>query len=691
MTMRSLAAILMLAAAAAAAPLQSARPAAKPARHPDVILITLDTVRADHLGCYGDHEARTPAIDALARDGVVYERALAQVPLTLPSHVAILTGTYPFRNGVQDFSGQPLSASVRTVAQALSENGYATGAVVSSITLDRSWGLARGFDSYDDRFPAAAMTQPDLGLVERRADASVTAALAWLAKRPATRPFFLWLHLYDAHSPYDPPEPFRTQFKERPYDGEIAYEDAQLARLFAWLKERRLYDGALIVLAGDHGESLGEHGEQEHGFFVYNATARVPLIVKAPGVQRTPAGRVAEPVETIGVATAILQLAAPADPIRTQLQGGGLGGGKPAYTETLYPYRSFGWSPLHALEDGRYHYIEAPQPELYDLAADPQEKTNVVAQHADVAQRMHREIEARLLASGEAPAEPGASAADPRMAERLRALGYFAYPSPVSGGSKAEQLADPKTKIEQYNDILHAADAFRAGDAAQGRALLQRVLGTDPKMYVPHFLLGEQALRDHDWQTASGELQKCLELNPHFDQAMTALARARDALGDAAGASLWLDRALQENPRNYRAWYELGFLRGRSDPALGAEAFAKALAIQPDFALARRDLGMLQFQQKDYAGAAENLARAVELGLDDTKTLNFLGICYSRTDRLQQAVATYQKAIALDSEFADPHLNLAYAYTRLKQPAKAKKEYLVACGLDRRFCQYVPR
>jgi arylsulfatase A-like enzyme/Tfp pilus assembly protein PilF len=687
--MRPLVAIFVLAAVAAAASPKSARPKPKPAKSPNVILITLDTVRADHLGCYGDREARTPAIDALAHDGILYERAIAQVPLTLPSHVAILTGTYPFRNGVQDFSGQPLSASVRTLAQALGEHGYATGAVVSSITLDRSWGLARGFDFYDDRFPADQLTRQDLGLVERRADASVSAALAWLGKRPAAKPFFLWLHLYDAHSPYDPPEPFRTQFKGRPYDGEIAYEDAQLARLFTWLKERRLYDGTLIVLVGDHGESLGEHGEQEHGFFVYNATTRVPLMVKAPG--RTAARRVQEPVETIGVAATILQATAPADALRAQLQGSSLTGAKPAYTETLYPYRSFGWSPLHALQDSRYHYIEAPQPELYDLAADPGENTNVIAQHPAVAQEMHREIERRLLATGEAPEESGAAAADPRMAERLRALGYFAYPAPATDPGKEEQLADPKSKIEQYNDILRAADAFRAGDAAEGRALLQQVLRTDPKMYVPHFMLGEAALRDRDWQTASDELQKCLALNEHFDEAMTALARARDGLGDTAGASQWLDRALQENPRNYRAWYELGFFRARTDPATAADAFGKALAIEPEFALVRRDLGMLQLQQKDYASAADNLGRAVELGIVDARTYNFLGISYSRTDRLPQAVAAYKKALAADPNLAEAHLNLAYAYTRQGQPAKAKPEYAAACRLQASFCQYVPR
>src|ERR1700692_1700388 len=207
---------------------------------PNVILITIDTLRADHVGCYGAQMVKTPTLDALARDGIVFERAISQVPLTWPSHAVILTGTYPFQNGVQDFTGQPLAPQFRSVAQAFKQAGYVTGAVISAFVLDRSWGLARGFDFYDDAFSPEQFRQRDLGLVDRKADESVTHAISWLQKN-RSRPFFFWLHLYDPHSPYDPPEPFRSQYREHPYDGEIAYADHELGRLVAWLKQNQLY------------------------------------------------------------------------------------------------------------------------------------------------------------------------------------------------------------------------------------------------------------------------------------------------------------------------------------------------------------------------------------------------------------------------------------------------------------------
>src|SRR6202051_3940604 len=248
---------------------------------PNVILITIDTLRADHVGCYGAQGVKTPTLDGLARDGVVFEHALSQVPLTWPSHAVILTGTYPFQNGVQDFTGQPLDPQIRSVAQAFKQSGYSTGAVVSAFVLDRSWGLARGFDLYDDAFSAENFETKDAGLVDRRAGESVAHAIGWLKKTPR-RPFFLWLHLYDPHSPYDPPEPYRSEYRSHLYDGEIAYADHELGNLVSWLKQNHLYDASLIVALSDHGESLGEHGEDEHGFFVYNATVHVPLIVKPP-------------------------------------------------------------------------------------------------------------------------------------------------------------------------------------------------------------------------------------------------------------------------------------------------------------------------------------------------------------------------------------------------------------------------
>ena len=352
---------------------------------PNILLITVDTLRADRLGCYGSKTVATPAMDGLARDGVLFERALAQVPLTFPSHASIFTGTYPSYTGVQDFTSPPLGPEYRTIAQSLKANGYATGAVVSSFVLDRSWGVARGFDFYDDAFSGKSFLEKDLALVERPAKESVDHAIAWLG-RTRRRPFFLWLHLYDPHSPYSPPEPFRSQYKDRPYDGEVAYTDAQVGRLLEWLKARRLYAGTLIVLVSDHGESLGEHGEKEHGFFIYRSTTHVPLILKPPAGSPVRPGRRAGPVEAVSLAPTLLVVAGLRDPIQKQFQAGGLLAAQTnpeaalAYSETFYPFSSFGWNPLRGLESGRYHYIEAPRAELYDLRSDPEEKRNLAGE-----------------------------------------------------------------------------------------------------------------------------------------------------------------------------------------------------------------------------------------------------------------------------------------------------------------------
>ena len=469
--------LLLLTLAAVSLPSRLA--AAVPPRRvaPNVILITIDTVRADHLGCYGATDMKTPTLDALAGDGVVFERAISQVPLTWPSHAAILTGTYPFQNGVQDFTGQPLDPRFRSVAQIFKQQGYATGAVVSAFVLDRSWGLARGFDFYDDAFSAEAFLHKDIGLVDRKAGESVTHAISWLQK-PARRPFFFWLHLYDPHSPYDPPEPFRTQYRSHPYDGEIAYADHELGRLIAWLKQNRLYDRTAIVVLSDHGESLGEHGEKEHGFFVYNSTIHIPLIVKPPAGSGFRPGRVTAPVETVAVAPTLTRLAGMKDEIQKQFPYPGLLEDKSedaAYSETFYAFSSFGWSPLHALQTSRYHYIEAPTRELYDVIADPQEKNNLAPQQTATVAVLDDKLQALLRQNPFKPGEPGTSGLSPDALEKLRALGYVAYRSPVSPEALAAGLPDPKGKFWEFNAILEAADAFRSGDFHSGETLLEKV------------------------------------------------------------------------------------------------------------------------------------------------------------------------------------------------------------------------
>ncbi len=672
---------------------------ARPAARPNVLLITIDTLRADRLGAYGNREIATPALDRLARDSVVFERALAQVPLTLPSHAVILTGTYPFHNQVQDFSGQTLSPEFRTLAESFKQNGYATGAVISSFVLDRSWGLARGFDFYYDLFAGTSFLEANVALVERRADKSVDEALKWL-KKTSGRPFFFWLHLYDPHSPYNPPEPFLGRH-DSAYDGEVAYTDSQVGRLLAWLRQSRRYANTLVVLLSDHGESLGEHGENEHGFFVYNSTLHVPLMVKPPAGAGVKPGRVAGAVETTSVAPTILELARISDPaFEKQSQAPSLVAANKAplkderfaYSETFYPFSSFGWSPLRSLETARYHYIQAPQPELYDLRSDPEEKENLASKLSAVASALKQQLEERVKQyAPPAAGAPQGSALSPEAAEKLRQLGYMSFRMPVSEEALKAGLADPKDKLWEFNSILKAADAAQAGDFATSRALLAAVREKEPNLYTIAFLLGENALKQEDWTTAAAELGKCLELNPDYDEAMTALARALFALERHEEAGKWVERAIEMNPRNIRAWYQKGWMLLKQNPDAAAESFQKVVSIQPNFALARRDLGVLRIRQQRFSEAAEHLEVANKMGINDPRLLNFLGIAYNRTNRPREAIAVYRRAIEGDPKLAEAHLNLALAYQTVGNVSGAQQEYKTACRLEAKFCEYAPK
>jgi choline-sulfatase len=674
---------------------------------PSVILITIDTLRADHVGCYGAQMVKTPTLDALAHDGIVFERAISQVPLTWPSHAVILTGTYPFQNGVQDFTGQPLAGQFRSVAQAFKQAGYATGAVVSAFVLDRSWGLARGFDFYDDAFSAETFATKDTGLVDRRAGESVAHAIAWLKKTPR-RPFFLWLHLYDPHSPYDPPQPYRSEYRSHLYDGEIAYADHELGNLITWLKQNQLYDSSLVVALSDHGESLGEHGEDEHGFFLYNATVHVPLIVKPPAGSGLSPGRRREPVETASVAPTLLQLAtshsskSATDQIYFQFQVHALLAGNQekshapqdiAYSETFYPFSSFGWSPLHAFETTRFHFIEAPNPELYDLETDPGETRNIAAEQPATVEVLREQLQTLLSHNPFSQAsvrDAGTGNLSPDAQQKLRALGYFGYRAAISPEALKKGLADPKDKLWEFNTILKAQDDFQRKEDDQAEALLTEVQQKDPQIYVIPFLLGESALRRQHWEKAAEQLQRCLTLNPNFDNAMTGLARALPKLGRADEANTWLQKALHSNPQNYQAWYQMGLLEGTRNPATAQVSFEKAIAIQPNFSAGQRELGMALFQQNNYATAAPHLEKAIELGLEDARLHNFLGVCYNHTNRSAKAVAEFQRAIKIDPKLAEAHLNMAFALQLLHRTAAASEEYATACKLNESFCQYVP-
>jgi arylsulfatase A-like enzyme/Flp pilus assembly protein TadD len=435
---------------------------------PPIIIISVDTLRSDHLPVYGYHGVETPAIDAFSREAIVFDRAFSHCPLTLPSHATILTGLLPADTGVRDNMGFRLDPAKPTLAEILGRNGYATGAAVSAYVLRRETGIARGFGFFDDHFSGHA--DQSLGGIQRSGVETEAIAEKWIGEHSAGRLFFL-LHLYEPHAPYDAPEPFRSRYK--PYDAEIASADAIVGRFLASLKRLGIYDRALIVFLSDHGEGLGDHGEDEHGIFLYREAIQVPLLVKLPGSAN--ASRVTQTVGLRDVMPAILEelhIALPPGLTSRPLFRGNATS-REVYSETFYPRFHFGWSDLHSLTDGTKHYIEAPRPELYDLHADPGETTNLAETDRRTAFAMKQAIAPMLKEAAAATFIP------PEEAANLAALGYIG-----SAGSAApgEALPDPKDKTQTFRDLRSAFALFRAGNNEPALAAFQKILNENPRM-----------------------------------------------------------------------------------------------------------------------------------------------------------------------------------------------------------------
>ena len=585
---------------------------------PNVILVTIDTLRADHLGCYGYKQVKTPNIDALAADGIRFDRAFTAVPVTLPSHTAIMTGTYPMLSGMHDFSGNKLSPEQPTLATVLKRAGYTTGAVIGAAVLDSRFGLNQGFDFYYDHFDFSRLDEKNLDEMERPGNVVVDLTLDWLAKNWQKR-FFLWMHLYDPHAPYNPPEPYSREYDKRPYDGEIAFDDEQLGRILTYLKEKKLYENSVIVLSGDHGESLGEHGEKTHGFFIYNATMHVPLILHVPGKF---AGRtVNDPVSLVDVMPTILRAVGMEVPpqvqgsdLLPQLQAKGAGRDRDLSGETFLPRLHFDWSELRGTENTKYHFIDAPKPELYDLAKDPGETHNLFSEKKAVAEEMRAKLAGliRQYSAGKELAEK--TGLDPALMERLKSLGYAGF----SGGTNLtitdRNLPDPKDRIEEYELISSAIADSQHGRYPDSIEKLKIVIKMDPNSVPAHYLQGLNYQRSKMFVEAVNELQKTVDLSPDYALAIFNLGMAQAHAGQIDAAITTLQRTLQLDGTNFEAAYNLGvaYLQKRQlEPA--AAAFRRSVSINPDLARGHRALGETLMYEGQLDEAVAELRRAVML------------------------------------------------------------------------------
>jgi arylsulfatase A-like enzyme len=533
-------AALLLAAISTFLAIAACTRARAPEGPPSVLLVSIDTLRADRVGAYGDAAARTPHMDAVAREGLLFEAAVSPVPLTLPAHATMLTGLLPPRHGVRGNGSFVLGPEPRTLAEALKKRGLATAAFVGAFPVARRFGLDRGFDVYDDAFERAPGLHFEFA--ERRADRVVDAAIAWLAG--VGGPVFVWVHLYDPHAPYDPPEGFRG---EDAYRGEVAYADAMLGRLF------RAWDArpgpSIVALTSDHGEAFGEHGEESHGLFVYDTTLRVPLVLRGPGL---PAGRrVAARVSLADLPATLASLAGAEAMEGRSLErfaaGAGEGAAEALYAETLAPRLDFGWSELRSLQEGRYKYIRAPRPELYDLATDPGEKRNLVPQSPDVAARLSAALDASLARLGDAESR---RRPDPEAAERLRALGYVQGPEGRGSG------ADPKDRIEVARLIAQAVGPFDSPQALI--AAYEGIARSDPENPLVNFRLADALLRAGRARESVALFRKVVASEPRSADPYVGLATALAQTGRVAEAKQALEQALAVDPRSGQARYNLG-------------------------------------------------------------------------------------------------------------------------------------
>src|SRR6202140_4703351 len=615
---------LILVVTALTALCAAAQTPAKPALN--VVLITIDTLRADHVGCYGYKQIKTPNIDGLAADGVRFESAFAVVPVTLPSHSSMLTGTYPMLSGMHDFSGNKLSPLQPTLASVLKQAGYQTGAVIGAAVLDSRFGLNQGFDFYYDHFDFSRLDEANLDEMERPGNVVADTALGWLAEN-SQKHFFLWMHLYDPHYPYRPPQPYSSEYASHPYDGEIAFADEQVGRIIRFLKEKGIYKNTVIVLCGDHGESLGEHDEKTHGFFIYNATMHAPLIIHLP---QSAAGQVITDMVSLDDLMPTI-LGAVGVEIPSQVQGHSLlprlrpdrgdskrndhaKGERVMYGETFLPRIHFDWSELRGSENSKYHFIDAPRPELYDLANDPGEVRNLFNEKKAVSEEMRAKLAGMIrdYSAGKELAEK--TGLDPALMERLKALGYAGF----SGGSdptiSSRDLPDPKDRIVTYELISDAIADSQHGRYQESIEKLKSVIKTEPNSVPAHYLLGLDFYHLKMFTEAVEELQKTVQLIPDYALAFFNLGMAQAHAGQIDAAIVTLQRTLQLDATNFDAAYNLGvaFIQ-KQQLVPAAEAFRQSTTINPEFARGHRALGETLLYQNKIDEAVSELRRAVQL------------------------------------------------------------------------------
>jgi choline-sulfatase len=689
-----------LAAAAcvvAACTSRPSQPSAPPLpRH--LLIVTIDTLRADHLGSYGNSAVATPNMDRWAREGAIALNATVHAPLTRPSHVSIFTGLYPAQHGIRDNISRALAPEVPTLAEAFKAAGFRTSAFVSSIVLSAQSGLGRGFDEFSDRFDLGADAADEarfLDILERRGDITTGEAVAWLEAHASDRTF-TWVHLYDPHLPYEAPEPYASRYTSRPYDGEVAWSDELVGRLDAALTRSGIRDQTLILLTSDHGEGLGDHEEAVHGFFVYESTLRVPLIVRGPGV--VPGTRIPVVARSIDVVPTVLDLMGVAAVRMGALPGRSLGPAlrgrsraldeQPAFAESLTPRIHYGWSDLKSVRDGRWKYIMAPRPELYDLSRDPGELTNLADTDPVHARALRSGLERHLAeAIGTAPAKSAAADVPPDLLEKLGALGYV---DAGGGPERASVDIDPKDKVQDYkilNNLLHQGlitlrEKDYAASAEHFRELARR--GIDS--FESHYYFGQALVGLRRWREAATQFERAIPRLPGFAASYLALAECRTAAGDLKGSIAALragERAVPTDPRLYEregaTWQRLG------NAAEAIRAYSIELRYAEKDPVVRERLAGLHRDAGDLQNAEKYFREAIALDSGDAEYWNSLGMVLGARGDLAEAERVFREAIQRNGREPRYTYNLGLTLQREGRVADAALSFRKTLELNPRF------
>lgn len=609
----------------------------------NVLFITVDTVRADHLPPYGYQRLTAPAITRLAREGVTFHSAFTPVPLTLPAHSSVFTGMQPFHHGVRDNGGFYLDPQRPTLATMLKANGFRTAAFVSAFVLDSRWGLASGFDRYFDNFAVSAADLDAMARVQRPGGETWAEARQWLDQHVHEK-FFVWLHLFDPHSPYGPPEPYRSQYSDRPYDGEIAYSDSIIGQVIEYLEAKRTLDNTLVIFLSDHGEGLGDHGEDEHGLLAYDSTLHVPWIIRLPG--RARAGSVVDrPVSLIDVVPTVLALLGVAAPsgldgvnLAPLITGDSALRRDELYAETYYPRLRFNWSELAAVRNDEYKLIRAPRPELYQYRIDARESDDIASAHPAIVARLDQIL--NRMVPPHASATPVASAVDSDAARRLGSLGYIGGDSTVSRRS-SQVLANPKDKTGIYRSLARARELLAKGSDRVGIELLEGIVLKEPELTPARRLL-------RDYWTRHGQ--------------------ARQGIA-------WFRTAAARHPDAAPLLVEIGALERAAhmfEPAIST--FQRALALEAGSVDALTGMAETLRDMRRYDEAL-TFFRAAAAQCSDAPPRMRLAEALIKMGSLTEAAAVLASATGTDPHIAGAHYLLAQIAEQQHDLVRAEREY----------------